>query len=240
MKFSARDLLQKLRNYTLLSDQPKPLLTADGSHTLESERFQQTYHSRHGAVQESEHVFLKTGLQYWLEHNKVVGAVCIFEMGFGTGLNASLCWRWANLHQLPIHMESLEAYPIDIKTAAELNYTSIIPNYLQLHQSPWNEFVKYSEFFSLFKSSGILEDYVPDEEKKFHLIFFDAFAPGSQPELWTQEVFEKCFQLLEIGGVLTTYCSKGDVRRAMIAAGFQVEKIPGPPGKREILRAIKI
>ncbi len=213
--------------------------TRDGSNTLASERFHSTYHSIHGALQESLHVFVNEGLDFFIENQKHIPPLRIFEMGLGTGLNAALTWNFAEKNQISVFYESLEAYPIESDLAKQMGYESIHPDFLSLHQCTWNEPVALSKSFMFKKSLGIFEDYVPDENQKFHVLFYDAFAPASQPELWTQAVFEKCNQLLITGGVLSTYCSKGDVRRAMQASGFEVEKVPGPPGKREILRALK-
>lgn len=197
------------------------LLTADGSHTIAIPDLKVTYHSTHGAIQESLHVFIQAGLQ-------VIQAplVRIFEMGFGTGLNALLTMKYATI---PVYYYSVERFPLTEEEVAGLSYGNT------LHQHPWNEDVKISEQFTLHKAHGSLLAITPLQT--FHLIYYDAFAPAAQPELWTKEVFEKLYSFLEPGGILVTYCSKGDVRRAMLAAGFIVEKLAGPPGKREMLRA---
>ena len=239
MKFIAKDLLPKSKNYILQSDQPYIQITKDGSQTLVSEKFKSSYHSLHGALQESLHVFLQSGLIYFIENEKYLAPFRIFEMGLGSGLNAVITWNYAENQSIPVFYESLEAYPISLEVAHQLQYNQLNSNFIKIHECAWNEPIELSKNFTLHKSSGILKDYFPDENQKFHVIYYDAFAPASQPELWTQEVFEKCHEMLISGGVLSTYCSKGDVRRAMIAAGFAVEKISGPPGKREILRAIK-
>jgi tRNA U34 5-methylaminomethyl-2-thiouridine-forming methyltransferase MnmC len=169
------------------------------------------------------HVFIKAGLQTIQQP-----LVRIFEMGFGTGLNALLTMEHA---ATSVYYFSVEQFPLTGEEVAGLNYGNT------LHQYPWNEDVKISDQFTLHKSHGSLLAISPGQT--FHLIYYDAFAPTAQPELWTKEVFEKLYNLLEPGGILVTYCSKGDVRRAMLAAGFAVDKLAGPQGKREMLRAKK-
>lgn len=198
-------------------------LTADGSHTIAIPDLNVTYHSTHGAIQESMHVFIQAGLQAVQQP-----LVRIFEMGFGTGLNALLTMQYATT---PVYYYAVEQFPL---TAAEVEGLSYGDT---LHQYPWNEDVEISDQFTLHKAHGSLLEITPGQT--FHLIYYDAFAPKAQPELWTREVFEKLYSFLVPGGMLVTYCSKGDVRRAMLAAGFTVEKLVGPPGKREMLRARK-
>ena len=161
-------------------------------------------------------------------------------MGFGTGLNAFLTGIAASRFQKKMEYTTLETDPLRPEEAVLLNYTATLQHqelYTALHASPWNEVVPLTEYFSVRKENTSLLDF--PTQNTFHLIYYDACAPAAQPELWTQEVFEKLWSLLEPMGVLVTYCSKGSVRRAMLAAGFQVTKIPGPPGQREMLRAEK-
>lgn len=200
------------------------LVTADGSHTIAIPDMNVTYHSTHGAIQESMHVFIHAGLQAIQ-----APAIRIFEMGFGTGLNALLTLQYATT---PVYYYAVEQFPLTAQEIEGLNYGT------DLHQYPWNKDVKISEKFTLHKAHASLLDVSPVVQP-FHLIYYDAFAPASQPELWSVAVFEKLYSLLEPGGMLVTYCSKGDVRRAMLAAGFNVEKLAGPPGKREMLRAVR-
>lgn len=200
-------------------------ITADGSHTIAIPDMQVTYHSTHGAIQESMHVFIQAGLLYSPQPE-----IRIFEMGFGTGLNALLTCQHATK---PVYYYTVEQFPLTPAEAAGLNYDDVL--LAQLHRAPWQEDVPLTAHFTLHKSHASLLDVQPG--KTFHVIYYDAFAPGAQPELWTQRVFEKLYHLLEPGGILVTYCSKGDVRRAILAAGFMVEKLSGPPGKREMLRA---
>ncbi|MDF2186860.1 tRNA (5-methylaminomethyl-2-thiouridine)(34)-methyltransferase MnmD [Paraflavitalea sp. CAU 1676] len=214
------------------------MITADGSATIAIPDMQVTYHSKHGAVQESEHVFLAAGLTPLLRQHTTLR---IFEMGFGTGLNALLTLIQAASQQQMIHYQSVEAYPLEPAITDQLNYIEqlqrpdLTDEFHQLHTSPWGQSTTITPWFTLVKFHTSLFDLPPIEP--VHLIYYDAFAPGAQPELWTTDAFAQLFNLLLPGGVLVTYCSKGDVRRAMQAAGFVVEKIPGPPGKREMVRA---
>lgn len=206
-------------------------ITKDGSSTLYSAQFDQHYHSVHGAVQESQHVFLEMGLAECQQDRPIR----ILEMGFGTGLNALMTAMQA---VMPVHYLSLEAFPISPAQQAELNYGKLLqaePLFESLHAAAWNTSVEITPTFTLEKREGLLKDF--EGTTQIDLVYWDAFAPGAQPELWTEEVFSSVLSWMNPGGILTTYCAKGDVRRAMIAAGFEVEKVPGPPGKREMLRA---
>lgn len=213
-------------------------LTADGSPTIAVPDMQVTYHSRYGAVQESRHVFIQAGLQPVLG---LYSRLHVFEMGLGTGLNALLTLQEAIRHQQPVFYQAVELYPLAAEETALLQYGRHVHDdafdaYLQqLHRCSWEEDYLLHPLFVLHKKQHNLL-HLP-ATPAFHLIYFDAFAPAAQPELWTEEVFRLLYQKLHPGGVLVTYCSKGVVRRAMLAAGFVVEKLPGPPGKREMLRA---
>lgn len=211
-------------------------ITADGSATMYSPLYDATYHSKHGAVQESMHVFIKQGLLYKYEQ-KPVGELSVFEMGFGTGLNALLTAEFALSKGANIYYESLELHPLNNEELAGVSYNDNKLLLEQLHNADWNKEAVINEYFTLQKREADLLNYKP--VKQFDVIFYDAFAPSAQPELWTVDVFKKLNDMLNEGGVLVTYCSKSDVRRAMIAAGLNVEKLQGPPGKREMLRAFK-
>ena len=190
------------------------------------------------------HVFIKEGLQYFLDLNKVEKneAIHILEVGFGTGLNALLSLNEAIHLNQKISYEAVEPYPISTEEVKQLNYVSQInPSletcFMQLHRCKWNEAVSIHQLFVFKKMKMTLEQF--NSKEKFHIIYFDAFDPNTQPELWTEAIFKKLNQLLFSNGILVTYCSKSIVRKAMMAAGFSVTKIKGPPGKREIIRAIK-
>ncbi len=213
----------------------KIIQTADGSSTIYIDEMDVTYHSRHGAVQESGHVFIGAGLKYFISNNPIIDQVRIFEMGLGTGLNALLSWQYAKANNIRVFYEGVELFPLTPEEASELSYNEEMLQ--KIHSADWVVTVELDNCFSVSKQNSALNEYHTDH--KFHIVYYDAFAPGAQPELWTVEIFSKMYELLEPNGILVTYCSKGDVRRAMLAAGFEVEKVPGPPGKREMLRALK-
>jgi len=218
------------------------ILTNDGSHTIAVPERNVTYHSVHGAIQESQHVFIKAGL---LESGifDTTGVHRVLEAGLGTGLNALLTLIEADKHKNRIHYTAIEPFPPDESVIKKLNYCKQLnlPHYQRLfekmHQCGWEEMCEITHCFRLTKHNTTLQEFSSDEA--YSIVYYDAFAPAAQPELWTKEIFDKLYSLMAEGGLLVTYCSKGDVRRAMIAAGFSVKKIPGPPGKREMIRAIK-
>ena len=215
-------------------------LTQDGSHSLRSQRFGVSYHSKYGAIQESRHVFLEGGLYPTLLRKK---AVRILELGFGTGLNAFLTLLDTRERHFTAFYHSIEAHPIDADTAAQLNYGQLLAggrhaaDFLRLHQTAWDTPVAFDEGFTLLKAKGDFGR-VP-MENDYDVVFFDAFAPNAQPELWEIETLARAYEALGEGGVLVTYCAKGYVKRNLKALGFTVEALPGPPGKREMTRAVK-
>lgn len=216
------------------------ILTGDGSHSIALPDLNVTYHSIHGAIQESKHVFIEAGLNSFL-NNATLQPLNVFEMGLGTGLNAFLTAIEAEKHQIKINYTAVETLPVFIEEARALNYPRQLGHeelFQKIQECEWNKEVLISEFFTLKKEHTSLLNF--STAQNFNLIYYDAFAPNAQPELWTKEVFEKLFSMLFENGVLVTYCSKGDVRRDMMAAGFKVEKLKGPPGKREMLRAVKL
>lgn len=186
------------------------------------------------------HVYIESGLKYLLSKGSFE-QLHLLEMGFGTGLNVFLTAIETESSKQKIHYTTVEQFPLDRETLSCLNYTEYLGHerlFHQLHESNWMEDIIISDYFKLRKENVSLLDYSTSQQ--FNLIYYDAFAPAAQPELWTKEIFEQLFHLLQHNGILVTYCSKGDVRRAMQAAGFTVTKLPGPPGKREILRAMKL
>jgi tRNA U34 5-methylaminomethyl-2-thiouridine-forming methyltransferase MnmC len=214
------------------------VITSDGSSTLFSPRFQEHYHSIHGAVQESMHVFIQAGLQALPEEQT---SVDILEMGLGTGLNALLTLLHAGSRQ--IHYCGVEAYPLTEAQVTALNYPQALGGadareaFARIHALPWGSPQPLSPNFTLHKVEADFLTFEP--EASFDLIFFDAFAPTVQPELWSDEMMARLFPLLKPGGIFTTYSAKSSVRKGLIKAGFRVEKLEGPPGKREMLRAHK-
>jgi len=213
------------------------VVTEDGSHSIYVPELNEHYHSIHGAIQESTHVFINAGLKAAMLANKPIS---VFEMGFGTGLNALLTLMESVKTNIRISYTALEAYPLESSLVAMLNYDILLDGekLKLLHNIPWNTPTQINPLFSLIKTQGSLLDYMP--QTTFDLIYFDAFAPEVQPELWTQAIFEKLRSAMFAGAILVTYCCKGSVKRALKSAGFQIEKLPGPPGKREILRATAI
>lgn len=215
------------------------ILSADGSHTVAIPEAGITYHSHHGAVQESKHVFIEAGLRHVVNKQLVIDEpLHVFEMGFGTGLNVLLTALEAQQLQTPVHYTAVETTPLSLEEVATLNYPARVGGatiFQKLHKAHWNKEVAIGTYFTLHKQQQHLQNF--ETSHRFHLVYYDAFAPNAQPELWTEAIFKKLFHLMQPGGVLVTYCSKGAVRRALQAAGFTVEKIPGPPGKREMVRA---
>ncbi len=222
-------------------------VTEDGSHTLFSEMAGQTYHSSHGAVQESRHIFIS---QLMAQQSMVNGQqLSVLEIGFGTGLNALLTAQWARENGVKVDYTTIELYPLKEEVYRELNYGKLLGDdelFLQLHEAEWDVgLVEVTENFAIRKCKSDIVEWLRNAQCTMHnaqlfdVVYFDAFSPDAQPELWTEEVFRNVYALMKEGGVLMTYCAKGDVRRAMLAAGFKVEKLQGPPGKRHILRAVK-
>ncbi|CAN5870040.1 tRNA (5-methylaminomethyl-2-thiouridine)(34)-methyltransferase MnmD [soil metagenome] len=220
----------------------KVTLTEDGSSTVFNSTLKQHYHSIHGAVQESQHVFLKMGFEK-IQHPKL--NIAVLEIGFGTGLNAFLVLLKCIVEMNRIvSYTSLEAFPLEEEEFTALNYAEALnfrdqqDKFLALHRAEWEVPTAIENGFTLLKKKIKLEDFIP-EQTSFDLIFFDAFSPEAQPELWTEEIFKKLYEGMKPGGILVTYCAKGQVRRDLIAAGFSVERLEGPPGKREMLRGRK-
>lgn len=216
------------------------LTTGDGSVTIHLPDWDEQYHSKHGAIAEARHVFIKTGLHHFLAENPS-GTISIMEIGFGTGLNTLLTVSEIEKLGISCAYLGIEAYPVSAEEVSKLNYpekTEISATLFQkLHDVPWEEKAEIMPFFSLIKQKQFFSEI--SEENTINLIYFDAFGARVQPELWTEEIFKKMYTALKTKGVLVTYAAKGSVRRAMQAVGFKVERLPGPPGKREMLRATK-
>jgi len=214
--------------------------TQDGSHSIYSPKFGVTYHSKYGAVQESRHVFIESGLFFLALTRK---DIAVLELGMGTGLNAFLTLIEAQRLQLQIRYEAVEAFPLSQQQARRLNHPAILESgtfrnqFLALHEAAWGEPIQLTPSFEFKKEMHRFEeiDYPP----LFDLVYFDAFAPNAQPELWELPTLRRVFDALKPGGVLVTYCAKGAVKRGLKQLGFKVEALPGPPGKREMTRAIK-
>ncbi|MEO6190162.1 MAG: tRNA (5-methylaminomethyl-2-thiouridine)(34)-methyltransferase MnmD [Saprospiraceae bacterium] len=219
----------------------KHFLTADGSSTLISEQFNTSYSSLNGAITESLHVFIKNGLEYVAQECKEIK---LFEFGFGTGLNAWLSAEFAEQNNVPIHYDAIELYPVEEKDWKLLNYVeqhkfnSSRHIFSQIHIADWDQIVPITSTFILNKMNTDWNHYtIPSDQ--YHLIFFDAFAPDIQPELWNLSSLERLFHSLLPGGVLVSYCAKGQFKRDLKAIGFEIENLEGPAGKREVTRAIK-
>ena len=217
----------------------KIIKTADGSNTIRIEDWDEQYHSVHGAIAEAYHVFIKHGLNYHPNDS-----IQILEMGFGTGLNALITFLESARSSRQILYTGVEAFPVTKEEWKQLNYPaeldlepSSVEAFKRMHESPWEEWVTISDAFSLLKINRDMEVYQAKEE--FDLIYFDAFGYRVQPELWSDSVFLNMYNALRDNGILVTYAAKGVVRRSMQKVGFTVERLPGPPGKREMLRAIK-
>ncbi|MCL2133891.1 MAG: tRNA (5-methylaminomethyl-2-thiouridine)(34)-methyltransferase MnmD [Bacteroidales bacterium] len=215
------------------------IVTADRSHSFFVTELRESYHSTNGALSESQHVFINAGLNYVNCRNRaypVSTEVMVLEMGFGTGLNTLLTWLYAEEQKMPIYYEALEKYPLTEKEVALLNYPER-EKLAALHACKWEESVQLTSNFTLCKRQVDVLDYRP--RQSFDLIYFDAFAPDVQPELWSSDLFAKLYAAMSKGGVLVTYSAKGLVKSALRAAGFEVQRLPGASGKWHMLRGIK-
>ena len=218
----------------------KIITTEDGSHSLYDQELNETYHSTRGAKGESLHVFIQEGLEYWLAQNKSE-QIRVLEIGLGTGLNAFLTALFATKQSQSIHFTTLEPYPVEASIYENLNYYSIQAEkdlLTQIHTCSWNERHELNSFFEFSKEKIKLEHFERNEH--FDLIFFDAFAPSKQPEVWSLENLQKCYTLLANGGLLTTYCAQGQFKRNLAEAGFEVETLQGAMGKKEMVRGVKL
>ena len=216
----------------------KVIITADGSSTIHLPEWNEQYHSKHGAIQEAKHVFIKSGLSLFSDSE-----ISILEIGFGTGLNSFITFLEAPKLNLSIDYIGVEAYPVASDEIQKLNYVSELEAsefsdvFIKMHQQQWDVKNKVSPAFSLTKRKQFFNEI--NDKNTFNLIYFDAFGARVQPELWTEDIFKLMYTALKKDGVLVTYCAKGSVRRALQLIGFTVERLAGPPGKREMLRATK-
>ncbi len=211
--------------------------TNDGSTTIHLPEWNESYHSKHGAIQEAYHVFIKNGFS--LFQGKPIS---ILEIGFGTGLNAFITHLEANKNNQIIDYVGVEAYPVAIEEAFKMNFANEIDNkkanvFDQMHECEWEIKNTISKNFTLIKRKQFFQDI--NDVEAFDLIYFDAFGYRVQPELWSEEIFLKMYNALKSNGVLVTYACRTSIKKAMLVAGFSIEKLPGAPGKREMLRATK-
>ena len=213
------------------------IITSDGSHTLFVPELNEHYHSVNGAAQESNHVFITSGYDYCKEN-----IIRIFEVGFGTGLNALLTASRCMKDKRKVLYTAIEKYPLEHKITDNLNYDTFAGDYGKaifgaIHSAPWNKISAIHENFDLLKING---DLISDDlHGIYNLIYFDAFGPDKQPDMWSRAVFRKISEITATGGLLTTYSAKGEIKRILKENGFVVELLPGPPGKRQMIRAFK-
>ena len=219
-------------------NQIQPIKTDDGSDSLYLPHLDEHYHSTKGAIQESEHIFINAGFSFIKKDT-----ISILEIGMGTGLNVLLTMIASASRSIKIEYTTLEKYPLPYEIYSKLNYPERLPMqskelFEQIHSSEWDTPVEIASGFVLHKIEADLLTWKP--QTKFDLVYFDAFGPDKQPEMWQPEIFEKIYDGLNDNGVLVTYSAKGDVRRGLQNAGFMVTKLQGPPGKKHITRAVKL
>ncbi|MFD2162913.1 tRNA (5-methylaminomethyl-2-thiouridine)(34)-methyltransferase MnmD [Paradesertivirga mongoliensis] len=215
--------------------------TGDGSKTIYNPLVGENYHSKHGALQESQHVFLKSGLQYYLDNNET-SSVSILEVGFGTGLNFLLSANYCVQHQLLLHYTGIEAFPLPIQMIQETGHEAYVEqhlyqSFLENYERSLNNTVRINNFIELEIAHDNLLRF--NNPKLFDVLYFDAFAAIHQPEMWTHEALSHCCNYLKPDGVFVTYAITGNLKRIMKGLNFSIEKAPGAPGKREMLRAVK-
>jgi tRNA U34 5-methylaminomethyl-2-thiouridine-forming methyltransferase MnmC len=223
------------------------LLTNDGSHTLHHPTLNETYHSKFGAVEESKYVFLEKGLGDYLKRtsNSKQQAISILEIGYGTGLNALLFADYAIENKIKLQYTGIDILPLSEAILTQLNYSEIIPLHTtdlfqQLNLAAWNVKTIVNDYFEINKIQADIHDFDGSNYlETIDLVLMDAFAPDKQPDMWQNELFCNLFSIQKPGGILVTYTSKGAVKRSLIQAGYVVEKLPGPPMKRHMLRATK-
>lgn len=212
-------------------------LTSDGSSTLYSHLHKAHYHSLNGAFQESKHIFIENGFDSINLQEPI-----ILEVGLGTGLNAALTAYYALMEKRKVVYKGVDLYPIDEETIRKLNYSTFLPDTIgviweQIVFANWNSTIPINEYFTLTKTCSDFTQIILND--KFDIVYFDAFAPEDQPEMWTFDIFQKLYNAMSINGIIATYCSKGIVKQALRQAGFTVTRLAGPPGKRHMIRATK-
>jgi tRNA U34 5-methylaminomethyl-2-thiouridine-forming methyltransferase MnmC len=215
--------------------------TSDGSHSIYIPALNETYHSSHGAITESIHVFIKAGLNEYSQQFKPQ-EINVFEVGFGTGLNALLAMQWAAENKVKLNYHSIEQFPVAEEVYQKLNYGKLSGNkeaFLKIHQAAWDKEVPIAENFLIKKIYASWNDFAL-AEKAYQIVFYDAFAPGKQPEMWDIELLQKSYNGLKENGMLVSYCARGQFKRDLKSCGFVVETLPGPPGKKEMVRGRKI
>ena len=214
------------------------IITDDGSTTIRIPEWDENYHSTHGAIQEAKHVFIKNGLDLFQSQD----SISILEIGFGTGLNAFITFL-ETLNKEKVNYVGVEAYPISQEEIAQMNYVSELDSEMyqeifdKMHSCDWEKQETISENFHLTKRKQFFQDI--EDKNQFDLIYFDAFGFPLQPELWSEVIFKKMFDALLPKGTLVTYACRSSIKNAMLSVGFSIEKLPGAPGKREMLRATK-
>jgi tRNA U34 5-methylaminomethyl-2-thiouridine-forming methyltransferase MnmC len=220
-------------------------LTEDGSSTIYIPEMGETYHSTHGAIQEANHVFLKHGIETLnrTSTSSESSGISVFEMGFGTGLNALLTSKFANDNQVEVVYKGIEAFPVEQDLVKSLNYVEEIGgesmnDFETIHSSDWNVEQQVNPYFKLTKIHEKIEDFVPFPNS-IDIVYYDAFGPKAQGEIWEKTILEKMYLMLKPNGLFVTYCAMGQFKRDLKAIGFKVEGRPGPPGKREMTIATK-
>ena len=220
----------------------KIIITEDGSTTIHIPEWNEQYHSIHGAIQEAQHVYIKNGLHHFIAENNSKN-ISILEIGFGTGLNAFMSLLEAEKGNLSLHYKGVEAFPVLEEELKQLNYVSQLKAstkeaiFNKLHEVSWETEEQITNNFQLIKEQKYFSEI--NENDAFHIIYFDAFGAGVQPELWTEEIFKSMYNALKVNGILVTYSAKGSVKRALRSVGFDLKRLQGPPGKRHMLRATK-
>ena len=214
------------------------IITSDGSTSIHLPEWEESYHSKHGAIQEAQHVFIKNGLSLCKGQS-----VSVLEIGFGTGLNAFITFLQSQKNKQKIDYVGVEGFPISPEEVLQMNYVNQLnanqfeSEFKMMHTSDWNENVTISDTFRLTKRKQLFNEI--NDKNQFDIIYFDAFGFRVQPELWSVEIFTKMFEALKPGGILVTYACRGPIKNAMKEVGFRIEKLAGPPGKREMLRGWK-